>query len=342
MTGHPHEATHFLDSRSTPPARGCATDPSALGRPRQSALWALGLYALGVFTSGALLAPGLHAIVQAAAAHGLAWGRIPQAPFHLYVNRSLLFCALLGLWPLARSAGARRWSDLGWRRDSRDSRLLAQGFAIGFLSLLVVAVLVIAAGARVIECQQSTQGILRHIVNATLAAVVVGFLEETLFRGAILTCVQNALGPAAGLIGSSLVYALVHFFQRPTSPTELHWWSGLAVLGSMLRGFGQPDYLVPGFFNLLVAGLILGLLRQRTGSLWASVGLHSGWILWLKTYGFFTEEVSGASLAFWGTRKLLDGWVALAVLLPLLFVLARKLAPTSEPGHTPTKEWLSR
>lgn len=298
----------------------------------------MGVYVLAVFVSGALLAPGLHFLAHKAAAHGFAWERILHAPFHLYVNRALLLCALLGLWPLARAAGAQRWSDLGWQRHAGDARLLAQGFAAGFLSMLAVAGLVIIAGARIIECQQSAQGILRHLTNAVLAAVIVGLLEETLFRGAILTCVQTALGPTTGLFGSSLAYALVHFFQRPDSPTELHWWSGLAVLGSMLRGFTQPEFLIPGFFNLLVAGLVLGLLRQRTQSLWASVGLHSGWILWLKTYGFFTEETAGANLSFWGTRKLLDGWVALAVLLPLLAVLAWKLAPTRGAGHTHRKE----
>ena len=66
------------------------------------------------------------------------------------------------------------------------------------------------------------------------------------------------------------------------------WNSGLILLPRMLGGFADFHALVPGFFNLTLAGVLLGLAYQRTGNLYFSIGLHAGWIFWLKTYGAFT------------------------------------------------------
>ena len=89
----------------------------------------------------------------------------------------------------------------------------------------------------------------------------------------------------------------------------------------MLRGFANVEQVVPGFFNLTVAGALLALGYQRTGNLYFSVGLHAGWIFWLKSYGFLTRETAGANAWFWGTGKLIDGWLALPVLALALLAL---------------------
>jgi membrane protease YdiL (CAAX protease family) len=68
----------------------------------------------------------------------------------------------------------------------------------------------------------------------------------------------------------------VHFFNRPPSPEEVNWASGFALLPRMLRGFGDIEMLVPGFFNLMLAGVMLGYAYQRTGNLYFSIGLHAG------------------------------------------------------------------
>src|SRR5439155_9770870 len=119
----------------------------------------------------------------------------------------------------------------------------------------------------------------------------------------------------------SAVYALVHFFQKPVSPVEIHWSSGLELLPRMLGGFAELQTLVPGFLTLLLAGMILGLAYQRTGNLYLSIGLHAGWIFWLKFYGVVTVAAPQASLWVWGTGKLIDGWLALGILLPMLIAL---------------------
>jgi membrane protease YdiL (CAAX protease family) len=93
------------------------------------------------------------------------------------------------------------------------------------------------------------------------------------------------------------------------------------MLPLMLRGLGDWGRVIPGFFNLTLAGILLGLGYQRSGNLYFSFGLHAGWIFWLKSYGLLTAPVTAAHLAFWGTQKLIDGWLALAVLACALATL---------------------
>jgi membrane protease YdiL (CAAX protease family) len=94
----------------------------------------------------------------------------------------------------------------------------------------------------------------------------------------------------------------------------------------MLSGFVEVEKVVPGFFNLTLAGALLALAYQFTGNLYFSIGLHAGWIFWLKSYGFLTRDAADANAWFWGTSKLIDGWLALLVLASvLLFLLKLRL-----------------
>ena len=106
----------------------------------------------------------------------------------------------------------------------------------------------------------------------------------------------------------------------------------------MLRGFADVEQVVPGFFNLTLAGALLALAFQRTGNLYFSIGLHAGWIFWLRSYGFLARETAGSSPWFWGTRNLIDGWLALVVLSLLLLLLWKLLGRGDEkaaPGAAP-------
>ncbi len=156
---------------------------------------------------------------------------------------------------------------------------------------------------------------------SVLTAIVAGFLEELLFRGALFGALRRAHRWTTALIVSSAVYALVHFFQRPSSPANITWSSGLEMLPRMCQGFVDFQMLVPGFFALLLAGIILGVAYERTGNLYLSIGLHAGWVFWLKFYGILTVESSVGGSWFWGSSKLIDGWLALGILLPMLVLI---------------------
>jgi len=275
---------------------------------------ALGIYIAAVFLGGALIAPGLYWVTQASGFTHLA-----ASPFHRFVNRSLLGIALLGLWPLLRNLGARSGKDVGlalpgWKQ-------LSAGFTLGFISLAIVAVTALGTGAR--APASTYHHLAQKLAGAALTALAVGTVEEILFRGGIFGALRRNMNWVIALIVSSMIYALVHFLESPRQAGPVFWYSGLELLPRMLEGFVHWQQLVPGFFNLTIAGALLALAYQRTGNLYFSIGLHAGWIFWLKSYGVVTREAPGANTWIWGGNKLIDGWLAFFVLSSTLLLLWR-------------------
>ncbi|WP_420128564.1 CPBP family intramembrane glutamic endopeptidase, partial [Longimicrobium sp.] len=312
------------------------------GRPVR----ALALYLLAVFAGGALLAPWLYHGIQALAPSIPALETAARMPFARYVNRGLLIVALLGLPFFVRAAGVRRWSDVGIPPGFIRPRRFAAAFALGFVSLAAVCAITLIAGGRLVKPR--TPGELAGQFLGVLAtALIVAVIEELLFRGAMFGTLRRAMRWPAALAASSGVYAITHFMHRGETPQTVDWLSGLRVLPTMLAGMTDVRTMFPALLSLALAGVILGLAYQWTGDLSASIGIHAGWIFWLKFYGFMTRRAPDADPWFWGTGKLVDGWLAFAalvVVLSLLVMAARRRgvhaeaaagAPPPVPGAPP-------
>ncbi|HST62679.1 MAG TPA: CPBP family intramembrane glutamic endopeptidase, partial [Longimicrobium sp.] len=187
-------------------------------------------------------------------------------------------------------------------------------------------VVALLAGGREIKPRDPGE-LAGQFLGALATALVVSVIEELLFRGAMFGTLRRAMRWPAALAASSGVYAITHFMHRGETPETVDWLSGLRVLPTMLAGMTDLRTLAPGFLSLTLAGVILGLAYQWTGDLSASIGIHAGWIFWLKFYGFATASVEGTDPWFWGTRKLVDGWlafVALVVVLSVVLVMQRR------------------
>ncbi len=276
------------------------------------------LYALAVFAGGALLAPWLYGLVQWSSGQGWLPASLAHYSFDRFVRRSLLVLALAGLWPLLRGLGARSWREVGWVGPKGQWGRLAAGFGLGLASVALVVGFALLAGGREI---QTDPRFLHRLGSAALSAMVVPILEETLFRGGIFGGLRRAHSWRMALGVSSAIYALVHFFRPQVSPAEVHWYSGFLTLVGMMHGFVEWKTLVPGFFTLTLAGLMLGLAYQHTGNLYFSVGLHSGWVFWIRFTDATTRLRAGADAWVWSFGKVVDGWLAMFALAAVLVVL---------------------
>jgi membrane protease YdiL (CAAX protease family) len=294
-------------------------------------LRAVFLYLIFVFMGGAILAPALHSIVQWAAGHWPAWQGLAGQRFDRFVTRSMMVLALVGIWPFLRALGGRSAAELGWVKPCRGEGLnFFKGFLLGFISLALAAVALMARGA---ASQSGAADIGRHLLNAGVSAIVVAVLEETLFRGGIMGGLRRVYGVWPALVMSSAIYAAVHFFGRAAATVDVHWYSGFVVFGQMLGGFTDLRALFPKFICLILAGGMLGWVYVRTGSLYAPVGLHAGWIFWLKSYRHFFGGTAGGGDWFWGSRELVDGVMAvilLAACLPIIPYLFSVSSQTKE------------
>ncbi len=303
---------------------------------RMRPLVAFLLYLAVVLLGGPLLAPWLYWLAQHL---GDTWPWLADQPFRRYVNRCMLVVALSGMYPLIRAFGARSAAELGLVRPAGQWGRLLGGFALGFASLAVIVVVCMIVGVRVWGYDLDGPGFAKILVEAALAGVAVSIIEELLFRGAIYGAFRKVMNwPLAALI-SSAIYAILHFMKRVDDMPADHWYSGLIVLGHMFSGFANWHELIPGFFNLTLAGMLLALAYQRSGNLYFSIGLHGGWIFWRRAYGAVTDQprVDGLEVPpsahewFFGTKTMVDGWLAAIVLIGALIVLWK--LPLHRPGR---------
>jgi len=219
----------------------------------------------------------------------------------------------------------------GWLFGGRPGGNLAAGFAIGFGSLAGVAGLAVVCGGRALHLPHSGLEMVGILLGATASAAVVAVVEELIFRGALFGILRKTWEWPAALAVSSAVYASVHFLQKAGAPQSIDWLSGIRLLPELFRIPPEGMGLAPAFFTLFLAGAILALAYERTGTLFLSIGLHAGWIFWLTAYRVLTEESPGASRRIWGSDKLIDGWLAFFVLAVVLAGLWRAGRPASGP-----------
>jgi uncharacterized protein len=284
-------------------------------------------YFAAVVLAGAILAPVMFWIAQAAAARGIATF-LMQFDFESFFHRALLICALLFLWPLLRSLRIRSFNDL---KLQRNARRIWPDYGVGWLlaavPLLFTALALIRIGSFVIKNTIPWSGL--GVVTA--ASIAVPIIEETFFRGLILGILLRASRPSSAALITSAFFAIIHFLKAPerTSPT-VTWTSGFRSVGNSFSQFADPILLLGAFATLFLIGAILADARLRTASLWLPVGLHSGWIFISGIFGKVTRQTT-LMLPLLG-KNLLVGLIPLALGL-ITWALVALLFPHANRRH---------
>jgi membrane protease YdiL (CAAX protease family) len=245
-------------------------------------------YFAAVILGGALLAPVLFWLAQAAAAHGIGVFLL-QFDFESFFHRALLICAFVFLWPLLRSLRIHSLNDLQLRRNRRAWRDLGAGWLLAALPLIFAALALIHIGSFGVKNSIPWSG----IGTVAAAAVVVPIIEETFFRGLILGILLRAVRPFTAALITSAFFAIIHFLKAPdrTSPS-VTWTSGLHSIAHSFSQFSDPMLVLAAFATLFLVGAILADARLRTASLWLPIGLHGGWIFVSGIFGKITRQTT--------------------------------------------------
>ena len=146
--------------------------------------------------------------------------------------------------------------DAGWRDwlARRDVVLGVLGFAV--FEIVVVCVFASdlgVAGAIAHMTDEIAHYTPQQHVFFTMFAVIAVIPEEIIFRGVLQPTLQNLLGRWSGIVLTALIFSLYHV-QFAFTPTLL--------------------------VSHMCHGLILGLLRERTGTLWAPGIAHGlAWVI---------------------------------------------------------------
>ena len=175
------------------------------------------------------------------------------------------------------------------------------------------------------------------------AALGAGILEEIFFRGAILGLLLRTLRPITALLFSSALFAFVHFLRPPETWSlplnEVTWTSGFQALSAILATFKNTDFLLAEFATLFAVGCVLAAARLRTGQLWASMGLHGGWVFGLKYFSALTlssKALRAGDHLPWIGLNLKIGLAPLLVITLTGLIVLRLLPRTENSPGKPT------
>lgn len=232
--------------------------------------------------------------------------------FERVVTRTVLVLLVLALVPALRVAGLRSPSDIGLGRVTGRWSHLALAFAGGVASMGVLFGLGLFRGAYVIA-PAATSAVLGELVLFAGGAALVALIEETLFRGGLFGAVRARTSFWTAALFSSLLFSLVHF-MRPEpgiSVAHAHWNSAFLLLPDVLEPVHALEYYFPFCLTLTLIGLALCLLYDMTGSLFAPIGLHAGWILVLRGGSLVFERVPDELPRLFGSdAQVAKSWAA--------------------------------
>ena len=150
--------------------------------------------------------------------------------------------------------GLLRWNrltlaELGWRRPrARDVPLGLLGGALAIAVLLAIAYLYRGSVAGMLAQVRAFAPEQRALF--LLMGIHASLVEETILRGYLQPTMQRKLGRAAGLLLAAAVFAVYQLKLRPFP-----------------------------LLTRLATGVVLGGLRQASGSLWPSAIAHA--LIWI-------------------------------------------------------------
>jgi membrane protease YdiL (CAAX protease family) len=251
----------------------------------------------------------------------------PEWPFHKVVGRLWQLLMLAGIAVAVWRLDLRGRADWGYGLPrARFLRQAGIGFAFGIATMLPMALAIVALGVRNPRPGLDLGMLATGVAAGALTGLIVALVEETFFRGLMFRAVLREAGPATAVWTTALLYAAIHFFARVKIPhAEVHWDSGIALLGAALARFADPASIADAFVTLVMVGLLLGLVRYRTGSIAAGIGLHAGWVCVIKATASVTRHDMASPWSFLVsdfdgfTGWMVAGWSCAILLLLLRF-----------------------
>ena len=139
------------------------------------------------------------------------------------------------------------------------------------------------------------------ITLAIIAGLIIGLIEETLFRGYIQTSLIKKYSPVFSVLIVSIIYSSVHFLKAPeiNGTFDIQWYSGFSLFFSAFKPLLQLHLHWNSWFALFMAGVFLSVVRLRTQNLFWCIGIHAGWVTHIKIFKSFTDRDNTAACSQW-------------------------------------------
>lgn len=257
------------------------------------------------------------ALIVAAALTYPAWllvSAISVEPVHRVMNRVAMLLALIGLIYLTRRLGLSSRAAMGYGLPRREFlRQLAIGWLCGAALMIPLAALLLGLDVRQPK-PALDESLFALFAGGVIAGFAVAFIEETFFRGVLYTAVARTSSVAAAIVAPSLLYAALHFLggRLRTPADEVSWAHGFAVLAKLFERYVEPLTFIDSFLALVMLGVLLSLVRQRTGAIAGCIGLHAAGVCAIAVLrGATFVDYSDAQAGLVGAYDGVIGWAAL-------------------------------
>jgi len=240
-------------------------------------------------------------------------------PLHKIISKTTLAFLVLSIFPAMRCLRLDK-EDLGFTNKTDFFRQLWQGFALGFVTLLPVFIILYALGINVIDETKlwTLAKLAEKLSVALLLALLISLLEEPLFRGVLLAGLGKKFTVPMAVLISAVYYAALHFLTSKTviPQADLQLWSTFRLLGEAVANVFNPVNL-SAFLALLMVGIFLGSLRAglKTG-LGLCIGCHTAWVWQIKaSKEWFNTDVNALYAYLVNPYDGVIGWLVTAWLI---------------------------
>ena len=245
----------------------------------------------------------------------------------IYFNRLRYLPILIGIPYMMKELGLFSVSNLGLKFERKSLEIFCKYFLFGvLLAAFVFAFQFIFCD--VSYTHKSAGKVLGILLDAALSAMIVGILEEVVFRSLIFRSFYTAFTPVAALLFTSLFFAYKHFrvpsrvFKSLNGDTDFDVGFLVAYYDSV--GIFETFSAVI-FVSLAVFGAMLTLIYMRTKNLWASVAVHSGIVFMMLSYKKLFHIAKDESLVWiFGTSRMTDGIISIFIMLGFITIFLLK------------------
>ncbi len=278
-------------------------------------LWFIAAIAIALLAATALAYPAYEWIHPLHAAWRI--DKIASRLFDLFLLGAIVI--------VLRRLGLRGAAAWGWDVQRHQARRqFGIGLVLGIATMLPVSLAMVYLGARPLDPAVNSTLVAHALAAGLGSGLVVGLLEETLFRGLIQGAVTRDMPrPVMGVIAVSILFASVHFLSSVHIAHEnVTAGSGFVLLAGTLAEFTHPLAIVDSFCALFGVGLLTGLARELTGNVLFPAGLHAGWVLMMRaTIGVTLLPESGPAAWLVSRHDGYTGWLVTAF-IGLFFLVA--------------------
>ena len=222
---------------------------------------------------------------------------ITGAELDRIVSRTILVNAVILFYPLCLLLKIPNLASLGFS-TSHIFSTLSKSVGTGIAMLAPISFYFVYCGYRFWESSENSfLTLISTIVAALISGLLIGIIEETLFRGVIQSQLSKAINVIWAILIVNILYASAHFLEASDMvlSSQTHWYSGFIILNDAFSNLANFEQFSDAWLALLLAGIFLSIVKIRSNNLWWCIGIHAGWVMHIKLIKEFTARNIDAS-----------------------------------------------